>query len=64
MVRETFLQAIHEKRKVREPFYSLEDGRVLVRTCTPMDYGSSQRARPKNDRFHLWDYDTDTEEHV
>ena len=28
-----------------------------------MDYGPSTYARDKCDRFHSWDYDSDTEEH-
>ena len=29
-----------------------------------MDYGPSRRAKEKNDRFHLWDYDSDTGRHT
>lgn len=64
MMQEIFLQALREKRKIKVSFYSQEDGRVLVRTCAPMDYGPSRRTAVKNDRFHLWDYDSDTKEHV
>jgi hypothetical protein len=59
-----FVRAIHEKRKVSVTFYSREDKGILVRTCAPMDYGPSRRARRKNNRFHFWDYDSDTQEHV
>ncbi len=59
-----FIQAIHNKRKVRITFYSREDGCVLVRKCAPMDYGPSRRAKMKNDRFHLWDYESDTGVHT
>jgi hypothetical protein len=29
-----------------------------------MDYGPSRRAHQKNDRFHFWDYDSDTANHT
>lgn len=59
-----FIDAIHSKNKVRLIFHSKEDSRQLVRTCAPMDFGPSRRARDKADRFHFWDYDSDTGEHV
>ncbi|MDP2210187.1 MAG: hypothetical protein Q8J63_00415 [Candidatus Aquicultor sp.] len=59
-----FINAIQEKRKVALHFFSKEDGSVLKRTCAPLDYGPSRRAREKNDRYHFWDYDSDTRVHV
>ena len=59
-----FVAAIHAKNKIRLTFYSKEDGSHLVRMCAPMDFGPSRRAKDKNDRFHLWDYDSDTASHV
>ena len=64
MLKDKFINAIHECRKLRVTFYSKEDGRSLVRTCAPLDYGPSRRAKRKNNRFHFWDYDSDTEQHV
>jgi hypothetical protein len=29
-----------------------------------MDYGPSRRAANKDDRYHLWDYDSDTKSHT
>lgn len=58
-----FIKAIHSKNKVRLTFFSKEDGATLVRTCAPMDFGPSRRAHDKSDRFHLWDYDSDTKSH-
>jgi hypothetical protein len=29
-----------------------------------MDYGPSRRAKNKDDRYHLWDYESDTQNHV
>jgi len=59
-----FIQAIRDKRKVRVTFYSREDEGSLVRKCAPMDYGPSRRAKLKNNRFHLWDYESDTQKHT
>jgi len=59
-----FVEAIHSKRKVLITFYSKEDAGVLRRICAPMDFGPSRRARVKNNRFHLWDYESDTGQHA
>jgi hypothetical protein len=29
-----------------------------------MDFGPSRRAKEKNNRYHVWDYDSDTGTHV
>lgn len=63
-MKESFIGAIHTKNKLRLTFYSKEDGHALIRTCAPMDYGPSSRAHNKSDRFHFWDYDSDTERHT
>ena len=63
-MKEKFIQAIQEKKKVRIAFLSKEDGSILVRKCAPMDYGPSRRAHLQNDRFHLWDYESDTKIHT
>jgi hypothetical protein len=59
-----FVKAIHSQRKLQLVFFSKEDGRDLIRTCAPMDYGPSRRARDKSDRYHFWDYDSDTQRHT
>ena len=64
MLKDDFIQAIRDKRKVRVTFYSKEDEGLLVRECAPMDYGPSRRAKQKNVRFHLWDYESDTQSHT
>jgi len=30
----------------------------------PMDYGPSRRVKQKNDRYHVWDYESDTQRHT
>ncbi len=37
---------------------------MLTRTCAPMDFGPSRRAKDQSDRYHFWDYDSDTQRHV
>jgi hypothetical protein len=64
MLKDTFIQAIRDRKKVTVSFYSKEDQRVMVRKCAPMDYGPSRRTKEKNDRYHLWDYNSDTRIHT
>lgn len=63
-MKDEFIDAIHSKNKIRLAFHSKEDGHALTRTCAPMDYGPGTRAHNKSDRFHSWDYDSDTERHT
>jgi hypothetical protein len=37
---------------------------VLSRVCAPMDYGPSRRGKDPSDRFHLWDFTSDTIAHT
>jgi len=60
----TFISALEGLQKVKLTFFSKEDGRTLVSTCAPMDYGPSRRARDKSYRYHLWDYDSDDVRHT
>ena len=63
-MQELFINAIHSKNKIKLHFFSKEDRNILILLCAPMDYGPSRRAKEKNDRFHLWDYESDTRNHV
>lgn len=63
-MKDEFISAIRTKNKIRLTFHSKEDGHALSRVCAPMDYGPSSRAHDKSDRFHSWDYDSDTERHT
>ena len=49
MYRDRFIQAIHDKKRVRVTFDSKEDRAQVTRKCAPMDFGPSRRAREKND---------------
>ncbi len=56
-----FIGAIHDRRRVMVTFSSIEDGgALLVRECAPMDYGPTRIDRGATDRYHLWDYDSDS----
>ena len=59
-----FIQGIHDKKKIRLTFLSKEDEAILVRLCAPMDFGPSSRAKVKVDRYHSWDYESDTGPHT
>lgn len=61
---EIFVRAIHSKSKLKLTFFSKEDGTYLVRICAPMDFGVSRRARDKSNRYHFWDYNSDTKNHT
>lgn len=61
---DAFISAIRSKNKVRLTFFSKQDGGEITRTCAPMDFGPSRRAANKVDRFHFWDYDSDTGSHT
>jgi hypothetical protein len=58
---EVFISGIENRQKVVLTFASKEDGgQHLIRTCAPMDYGPSRNAGNKSDRYHFWDYDSDS----
>lgn len=59
-----FVAALHARQKVSLTFLSQEDGGHLVRTCAPMDFGPSRRAKDGIDRYHFWDYDSDKRAHT
>lgn len=61
---QTFLAALKSKNKVKLTFYSKEDHQNILRTCAPMDFAPSRRTKNKSDRYHFWDYDSDTTSHT
>lgn len=61
---QTFVQAIHAKKKLKLTFFSKEDRTYLARICAPMDFGQSRRAKDKSERYHFWDYESDTRNHT
>jgi hypothetical protein len=60
----SFVTALEAKKKVMLTFFSKEDGTNLRRTCAPLDFGPSPRAKDPSDRYHFWDYDSDEKEHA
>ncbi len=63
-MKDKFIKAIHSKNKILLHFFSKDDGTVISRKCAPMDLGPSRRAHDKSDRFHFWDYESDTRNHT
>ena len=63
-MKDQFIQAIHERRKIQITFHSKTDGIQTTRNCAPLDFGPSRRSRDKDDRYHLWNYEGDTKPHV
>lgn len=59
-----FIQAIHDKNKLKVVFFSKEDNSLLTRICAPMDYGIGTRIKDSIPRFYLWDYTSDTKSHT
>lgn len=57
-MKETFIQAIHDKKLLKVRFFSKQDGQVVTRTCAPMDFGPSNWANDNRNRYHFWDYDS------
>ncbi|WP_078666767.1 hypothetical protein [Chitinophaga eiseniae] len=64
MYQSDFKKAIAGKTKIKLTFFSKEDGATLCRLCAPMDFGPSRRATNKDNRYHLWDYESDKQNHV
>jgi hypothetical protein len=52
----TFADAIQQKRLISLKFKSKGNGRVLLRTCTPLDIAPSKRTKSGFFKIHFWDY--------
>ena len=63
-MRDEFIRAIRSRLKVQVTFFSRDDQSLVTRKCAPMDYGPSRRTRAQDDRYHLWDYESDTGQHT
>lgn len=63
IMKEKFIQSIHDKKKIELKFFSKEDSCPLTRVCAPLDYGSIKKAKDKTPRFHFWDYESDKSPH-
>ncbi|WP_449420512.1 hypothetical protein [Phormidium nigroviride] len=61
---QTFVTGIHSQKKLRLTFFSKQDREQLIRMCAPMDFGLSRRAKDNLKRYHFWDYESDTKNHV
>jgi hypothetical protein len=61
---QVFIAAIRNTKKIRLQFFSKEDKRELIRTCAPLDFSPSRRAKDQSDRYHCWNYDSDVKRHT
>jgi len=61
---QNFILAIRNRTKINLTFFSKEDGKNITRLCAPMDYGPSRRTKNQDDRYHLWDYESDKSNHT
>jgi hypothetical protein len=58
---EVFISGIEDLEKLIVTFVSKEDADLqLTRSCAPMDFGPSRRTTDQSDRYHFWDYDSDS----
>lgn len=59
-----FINAIHDKKKLKIVFYSEEDNALLERICAPMDYAAGTRIKDGVPRYWVWDFNSDTKNHT
>lgn len=64
VMHDTFIAAIHGKKKLRITFYSEEDGGYLTRICAPMDWAEGARIKDGVRRYWVWDYESDKKNHT
>ena len=50
-----FLDAIAAKRRISVRFNHPKEGRELVRTCAPLDFGPLRGSKDPEPRYQLWD---------
>ena len=63
-MKEEFIQAIFDMKKILIIFHSNEDNKIISRKCAPMDYGPFRRSNDETPRFHAWDYESDKMPHT
>lgn len=58
---DSIMQAIEDLNEVLVTFVSKDDGlSELSRRCAPMDYGPARSMRVPEDRYHFWDFESDS----
>jgi len=62
-MKDKFIKAIHDMSKIQLTFISVDDSSQKTRICAPMDFGPSRKAKDQSDRYHFWDYSSDTKPH-
>jgi len=63
MLKENFIQAIHEKKLVEIKFVTKSDKSTRVRKCVPFDFGYSTRDKNKVDKYQLYDLNSPNGKH-
>ena len=61
---ETFIHALHATQKLSVCFFSKKDNVQRIRTCAPLDFSPSRKAKDQRHRYHFWDYDSDSGPHM
>lgn len=55
------LGAIEDRAEVQVTFLSKDDGLAQIsRRCAPMDYGPARSMTVPEDRYHFWDFESDS----
>ena len=51
-----FIDALHEKKKLKVVFIALSDNQQRIRTCAPLDYGTLKKVNDMRSKYQFWDY--------
>jgi len=64
-MKNTFLEAIHEKKQITVTFNSKSKG-MITRMCIPFDFGPSRRKNLQSnpDKYHMYDLDSPDGKHT
>ena len=61
---DAFLSAIRTRELVRIVFVAKSDGARRERTCAPLDFGPSRRAKTPTPKYHVHDLDSPSGRHA
>lgn len=56
-MRNTFIKAIHDRKKILVHFFSPDDREILVTKCAPIDCWSVNGGESSRISYDLWDYE-------
>ncbi|CAL2082927.1 hypothetical protein [Tenacibaculum dicentrarchi] len=65
-MKELFINAIHNKQKIKVTFFAKKYNEDITRICAPMDFGMSQgkNTKDKSEKYHLWDFESSSGGHT